>query len=65
MKVTYDHTTDSLKVVLNGNLVAESVIDKPGAILDYDRQGNLVSLEVLEASMHVSEVRKIEFETTG
>lgn len=66
MKVTYDQRTDTLSVILRENvLVAESDEDKPGVILDYDEQGNLVSLEVLDASMRVTEARKIEFQTTA
>ena len=66
MKVTYDRQTDSLTVVLNEKAsVAESDEDKPGTILDYDEQGNLVSLEVLDASKRVTEARKVEFQTTG
>jgi YD repeat-containing protein len=34
-------------------------------ILDYDQQGNLVSLEILDASRRVTDTRGIEFETTG
>jgi len=66
MKVTYDQRTDTLSVILRENvLVAESDEDKPGVILDYDEQGNLVSLEVLDASKRVTEARKIEFQTTA
>ncbi|MGH9322256.1 MAG: DUF2283 domain-containing protein [Vicinamibacteria bacterium] len=65
MKVTYDSNTDTLTVVLReGVLVAESDEDKPGVILDYDEQGNLVSLEVLDASRRVTDARKIEYQTT-
>lgn len=65
MKVTYDPRTDSLTVILKeGVTVAESDEDKPGVILDYDEQGNLLSLEILDASVRVSEARKIEFQTT-
>lgn len=65
MKVTYDQKTDTLTVILKSDAtVAESDEDKPGVILDYDAAGNLVSLEILDASKRVSEARKIEFQTT-
>jgi len=32
-------------------------------ILDYDDQGNLVSLEILDASRRVTEARRVEFQT--
>lgn len=64
MKVTYDPRTDTLTVVLMEDVpVAESDEDKPGVILDYDDQGNLLSLEILDASKRVTEARKIEFQT--
>ncbi len=51
MKVSYAPTTDILSIVLRDDLaVAESDEDKPGVILDYDDEGKLVSLEVLDAS---------------
>ncbi|MGO9017173.1 MAG: DUF2283 domain-containing protein [Syntrophobacteraceae bacterium] len=66
MKVTYDPKTDTLSVIFrDGISIAESDEDKPGVILDYDAEGNLVSLEILDASTRVSDTRKIEFEMTG
>ena len=65
MKVTYDARTDTVTVVLKeGVPVAESDEDKPGIILDYDVEGNLLSLEILDASRRVTEARKVEFQTT-
>ncbi|MBW1699065.1 MAG: DUF2283 domain-containing protein [Deltaproteobacteria bacterium] len=65
MKVHYDSRTDTLTVIFReGIKVAESDEDKPGVILDYDQEGNLVSLEILDASQRITETRKIEFETT-
>ena len=65
MKVTYDPKTDSLTVILKeGVAVAESDEDKPGLILDYDEHGNLLSLEILDASRRVTDARKIEYQTT-
>jgi uncharacterized protein YuzE len=66
MKVSYDETTDTLSVILIDNTpVAESDEDKPGIILDYDATGNLVSLEILDASKRVTEARKVDFQTTA
>ena len=66
MKATYDAGTDTLTIILKTDaVVAESDEDKPGIILDYDQDGNLVSLEILDASKRVTEARRIEFETTG
>ena len=65
MKVSYDPRTDTLSVILRDNTsVSESDEDKPGVILDYDADGNLVSLEILDASKRVTETRKIEFQMT-
>ncbi|MBI4446431.1 MAG: DUF2283 domain-containing protein [Acidobacteria bacterium] len=65
MKVNYDKHTDTLSLILKENTdVAESDEDKPGIILDYDREGNLISIEVLDASKRVTETRKIEFQLT-
>jgi uncharacterized protein YuzE len=66
MKATYDARTDTLSIILkSGAAVAESDEDKPGIILDYDQDGNLVSLEILDASTRVTEARRFEFETMG
>ena len=64
MKVRYDPRTDTLTMLLRDNAaIVESDEDKPGVILDYDAEGNLVSIEVLDASKRVTEARKVEFQT--
>ncbi len=66
MKVSYDEKTDTLSVILQDNTpIAESDEDKPGVVLDYDAKGNLVSLEILDASNRVTEARKVDFQMTG
>lgn len=63
MKAAYDPKTDTLSIVLKEDArVIESDEDKPGVILDYDDEGNLVSLEILDASKRVTETRKVDFE---
>jgi uncharacterized protein YuzE len=66
MKITYDRHTDTLSVILkDGVVVAESDEEKPGVILDYDERGDLVSLEILDASRRVTDAARIEYEATG
>jgi len=65
MRVTYDIDTDTLSVVLKDGAVVESDEAKPGVILDYDSDGDLVSLEILDASHRGTDANKIVFETTG
>ena len=62
MKVQYDSKTDTLSVILKDNTpVHESDEDKPGVILDYDKEGNLISLEVLDASRRMTDTPKGRF----
>jgi len=66
VKVSYDPKTDTLSLILKENVaVAESDEDKPGVILDYDEQGDLVSMEILDASRRVTEAKKMEFQIAG
>lgn len=65
MKVAYDPRSDTLSVILRDDArVATSDEDKPGVILDYDVDGNLVSLEILDASRRVTDARSVEFQVT-
>ena len=65
MKVIYDRETDTLTVIFSESTVAESDEDKPGVILDYDDKGNLVSLEILDASRRVTVPSKIEYQVSS
>jgi uncharacterized protein YuzE len=63
VKASYDPRTDTLTLVLKDNArVAESDENKPGVILDYDERGDLVSMEILDASRRVTEATKMEFQ---
>ena len=66
MKVSYDSRTDTVSVILKvGARVAESDEVRPGVILDYDQEGQVVSVEILEASRRVTDADKVEFEAVG
>ncbi|WP_363321135.1 DUF2283 domain-containing protein [Acidiferrobacter sp.] len=50
MKVRYDPETDTLTLRLSDQPVSESDEAKPGVILDFDKAGNVVGIEILKAS---------------
>ena len=59
MKVNYDAKTDILTVVFREVPVAEITEDNPGVMLHYDHAGNIVAIEVLDASRHVEEPQRV------
>jgi len=63
MKVNYDARTNTLTVIFRDAPVAESDEEKSGVILDYDAAGNIVSIEVLDASRRVEEPGRVTFQT--
>jgi YD repeat-containing protein len=65
MKVEYDAATDTLTVIFRDGVVAESDENKPGVILDYDEAGNLLAIEVLDASTRVEEPHNVTFSLHG
>ncbi len=62
MKIAYDQRTDTLSVVLkDGVAVVESDEEKGGIVLEYDAEGNLISLEILHASARITDARHVDF----
>ncbi len=61
MKVTYDPEVDVLRILFRDAPIDESDEDKPGIILDYDKDGNIIGLEVLNASKRVENPRGVEY----
>ncbi len=65
MKVTYDPEVDVLRIIFRNVPVEESDEDKPGVILDYDAEGNVVGIEVLNASRRVENPRGVDYAVAG
>jgi uncharacterized protein YuzE len=61
MKVTYDTEVDVLRILFNNGPIEESETIMPGFILDYDKGGSVVGLEVLDASKRIENPRAMEF----
>ena len=61
MKVTYDPEVDVLRFLLSNAAIEENDEDKPGIILDYDASGNVVGIEILDASKRMVNPRSLEY----
>jgi uncharacterized protein YuzE len=65
MKVTYDPEVDVLRILFSGAAIEESDEDKPGVILDYDKDGNVVGMEILDASKRMENPKSLEYAVAG
>ena len=65
MKVTYDTQVDILRILLTDASIEESDEEKPGVIIDYDKDGNVVGLEILDASKRMGNPKAFEYAVVG
>jgi len=61
VRIAYDPEVDVLRLEFSSAPIEESDEDKPGVVLDYDRVGNLVGMEILDASKRVENPRSVEY----
>lgn len=65
MKIIYDPEVDILRIIFSNAPIEESDEEKPGLILDFDKSGNVVGLEVLDASQRMENPRAVEYAVAG
>ncbi len=65
MKITYDPEVDVIRILFSDAPVEESDEEKPGVILDFDKNGNIVGLEILDASSRMENPRSVEYAVAG
>ena len=64
MKVTYDTETDTITILLRDVPVHESDETRPGVVLDFDAEGALVAVEILDASRRIDSPGSVTLTTT-
>ena len=62
MKIKYDREVDIMYIQFSDNKVQESDEDKPGIIIDYDNDNNIVSIEILNASKKMEHPNSVNYE---
>ena len=65
MNIEYDHEVDVLRIIFSNNPIAESDEEKNGLILDYDKKGNVVGMEILQASMRIEDPFACDYAVTA
>jgi uncharacterized protein YuzE len=59
MKIIYDQETDTMTVIFKEASVEESDEAKSGIIIDYDSQGDIVSIEILDAKKRITQPTQV------
>ncbi|MEW5706360.1 MAG: DUF2283 domain-containing protein [Actinomycetota bacterium] len=65
MKVIFDSEADTLSIILRDEEIAESDEIKEGVIIDYSREGKIVSIEIVDASEQITGPKGISYELKG
>jgi len=66
MRLRIDQQNDALYFRLDESEIVESEEVQPGVILDYDANGNVIGIEMLDLSKRVSSenLKSLQFETS-
>ena len=62
MKIVYNQQDDTINLILRKAKIKESEEIREGLIVDYDEQGRLSAIEMLDASKTVSEPDQIAYQ---
>lgn len=62
MNIKFDKEADAIYLKLSDAEVAESDEEKPGIVIDYDKDGNIVGIELLDASQKTDNPSSVIYE---
>ena len=65
MKIEYDQQADAMYIRLRAGSVAESDEVRPGVVLDFDVEGQVLGIEILDVSKRTDNPREIAMELIG
>ncbi len=64
MNITYDPSVDVLRIILDDSEIDESDEEIEGIIMDYNPAGQLVGIEILDASKRVDNPYVMNYSVT-
>ena len=65
MKIEYDQHADSMYIRLLAGTVVESEEIRPGVVFDYDVEGKVLGIEMLDVSERTDNPRELAIELVG
>jgi uncharacterized protein YuzE len=65
MKIEYDQQADAMYIRLRAGKVIESEEVRPGVVLDFDDQGQVLGIEMLDVSQRTDNPRELAMELIG
>jgi uncharacterized protein YuzE len=65
MKIEYDQQADAMYIRFRAGDVAESEEVRPGVVLDFDAQGQVLGIEMLDVSKRTDNPRELAMELIG
>ena len=65
MKIEYDQQADAMYIRLREGKVSESEEVRPGVVLDFDAQGQVLGIEMLDVSKRTDNPRELAMELIG
>ena len=65
MRLKYDKEVDALRITLTKNQIVDSNETTEGVIIDYDEQGEVVAIEILDVSDRVTDPSKFDLDIAG
>ena len=65
MKIEYDPKADAMYIRLLAGEVTESDEVRPGVVLDFDVNGRVLGIEMLDASLRTDNPRELVMELIG
>jgi len=65
MKIEYDQRADAMYIRLRAGTVVESEEIRPGVVFDYDLEGKVLGIEMLDVSERTDNPRELAMELVG
>jgi uncharacterized protein YuzE len=65
MKIEYDPKADAMYIRLIAGTVVDSDEVRPGVVFDFDAQGRVLGIEMLDVSLRTDNPRELAMELIG